>query len=174
MSAPRHRLSPGDRSMPPLDLAPGTLLIAVGPAASGKSTYAETTTADVVICLDTLRQDIAGDAGDQSATPAAVARQNALLEQHLTDGSTLYLDSTNVEVHVRADLVERARRHNRPIAALRFLPDLSTCLARNAQRPPSRRVPPDTLRWQHHLAREATPDALLREGFTAVHQAGPS
>ncbi|MFI8909064.1 AAA family ATPase [Streptomyces albidoflavus] len=92
----------------------------------------------------------------------------------MTAGATLYLDSTNVEVHMRADLVERARRHNRPIAALRFLPDLSTCLARNAQRPPSRRVPPDTLRWQHHLAREATPDALLREGFTAVHQVGPS
>ncbi|MEV6190356.1 hypothetical protein [Streptomyces albidoflavus] len=58
--------------------------------------------------------------------------------------------------------------------ALRFLPDLSTCLARNAQRPSSRRVPPDTLRRQHHLAREATPHALLREGFTAVHQVGPS
>lgn len=44
------------------------------------------------------------------------------------------------------------------------------------QRPaaPGRRVPPDTLRWQHYLAREATPDALLREGFTAVHEAGPS
>ncbi|MFH9390348.1 hypothetical protein ACIOEY_30580 [Streptomyces albidoflavus] len=61
MSPSHHRLSPGDRSIPPLDLAPGTLLIAVGPAASGKSTYAETTTVDVVICLDTIRQDIAGD-----------------------------------------------------------------------------------------------------------------
>ncbi|MFE1610375.1 AAA family ATPase [Streptomyces albidoflavus] len=122
----------------------------------------------------TRRSNREDDAGDQSATPAAVARQNALLEQHLTAGATLFLDSTNVEAHVRAGLVERARRHNRPIAALRFLPDLSTCLARNAQRHPSRRVPPDTLRWQHHLAREATPDALLREGFTAVHQVGPS
>ncbi|MFH9390346.1 AAA family ATPase [Streptomyces albidoflavus] len=122
----------------------------------------------------TRRSNREDDAGDQSATPAAVARQNALLEGHLTAGSTLFLDSTNVEFLVRADLVERARRHNRPIAALRFLPDLSTCLARNARRPPGRRVPPDTLRWQHHLAREATPDALLREGFTAVHQVGPS
>ncbi|MGC4923822.1 AAA family ATPase [Streptomyces sp. DT197] len=123
--------------------------------------------------LDALVADDA-PATSRPARPATVARQNALLEQHLTAGSTLFLDSTNVEVLVRADLVERAPRHNRPIGALRFLPDLSTCLARNAQRPPGRRVPPDTLRWQHHLAREATPDALLREGFTAVHQVGPS
>lgn len=107
MSAPRHRPSLGDRSMPQLNLVPGTLLIAVGPAASGKSTYAETTTVDIVSCLDTTRQDIAGDAGGQFATPAAVARQHAFPGQHLTDRSTLFLDSTNVEVHMRAELVEQ-------------------------------------------------------------------
>ncbi|WP_282566099.1 NUDIX hydrolase [Streptomyces ortus] len=36
--------------VPPLDLTPGTLLVAVGPGASGKSTYAVTTAAvDVVV-----------------------------------------------------------------------------------------------------------------------------
>ncbi|MFJ8896709.1 AAA family ATPase [Leifsonia sp. NPDC102414] len=160
--------------VPPLDLAPGTLLVAVGPGASGKSTYADTVAADAVVCLDSLRREIGGDEGDQSVTPAAVERQNALLEHHLGAGSTVFLDSTNVEPHVRAQLVERARRHSRPIVALRFLPDLDTCLTRNAQRPPNRQVPPDTLRWQHQLAREATPDALLREGFTAVHHIEPT
>ncbi|MFH8410414.1 hypothetical protein ACH4FX_37410 [Streptomyces sp. NPDC018019] len=79
-----------------------------------------------------------------------------------------------MEPHVRAQLVERARRHRRPVVALRFLPDLTTCLTRNKQRPASRRVPDDTLRWQHRLACEATPDALLREGFTAVHHIDPA
>jgi len=161
--------------VPPLDLVPGTLLVAVGPGASGKSTYADTTAAvDVVVCLDSLRQEIGGDAGDQSVTPAAVERQNALLDQHLSAGATVFLDSTNVEPHVRAGLVERARRRGRPVVALRFLPDLDTCLTRNAQRPTNRQVPPDTLRWQHQLGREATPDVLLREGFTAVHQVDPT
>ncbi|MFB9464414.1 AAA family ATPase [Streptomyces cinereospinus] len=161
--------------VPAYDLAPGTLLVAVGPGASGKSTYAVTAAAvDVVLCLDSLRREIGGDEGDQSVTPAAVERQNALLEQHLSDGATVFLDSTNVEPHVRAQLVERARRRGRPIVALRFLPDLDTCLTRNAQRPVNRQVPPDTLRWQHDLAREATPDALLREGFTAVHHIEPA
>lgn len=160
--------------IPALDLAPGTLLVAVGPGASGKSTYADTAAVDVVICLDSLRREIGGDAGDQSVTPAAVERQNALLEQHLSAGATVFLDSTNVEPHVRAQLVDRARRHGRPVIALRFLPDLGTCLTRNGLRPANRRVPDDTLRWQHDLTREASPDALLREGFTAVHHIEPT
>ncbi|MEU1312546.1 ATP-binding protein [Streptomyces cinnamoneus] len=160
--------------VPPLGLAPGTLLVAVGPGASGKSTYADTADVDVVICLDSLRREIGGDAGDQSVTPAAVERQNALLEEHLGAGATVFLDSTNVEPPVRAGLVERARRRGRPIVALRFLPALDTCLARNAERPANRRVPDDTLRWQHDLTREATLDALLREGFTAVHHIEPA
>ncbi|MEU6965116.1 ATP-binding protein [Streptomyces chrestomyceticus] len=159
---------------PPLAPAPGTLLVAVGPGAAGKSTYADTAAADVVVCLDSLRREIGGDAGDQSVTPAAVERQNTLLEQHLSAGATVFVDSTNVEAHVRAQLVERARRHGRPVVALRFLPDLGTCLARNALRPATRRVPDDTLRWQHDLTREATADVLLREGFTAVHHINPA
>jgi predicted kinase len=158
-------------------LEPGTLLVAIGSGASGKSTFAAALTAAsgvMVICLDSLRREIGGDEGDQSVTPQAVARQNVLLEQHLGSGDRIFLDSTNVEPHVRADLVARARRRGRPVVALRFLPDLDTCLTRNAQRPTNRQVPPDTLRWQHQLAREATPDVLLREGFTAVHQAHPT
>lgn len=160
--------------IPALDLAPGTLLVAVGPGASGKSTYAATAAVDVVVCLDSLRREIGGDEGDQSVTPAAVQRQNALLEQYLSAGSTVFLDSTNVEPRVRAELVERARRRGRPVVALRFLPDLDTCLTRNALRPVNRRIPDDTLRWQHDLTREATADVLLREGFTAVHHIEPT
>ncbi|MGW8558131.1 AAA family ATPase [Streptomyces tubercidicus] len=149
---------------------PGVFLVAVGPGGAGKSTFAAAGTATVV-CLDSLRQEISkvGDAGDQSVTPAAVKEQNALLETHLSAGATLYLDSTNVEGAIRAELVERARRHGRPIVAVRFLPHLDTCRARNAARPASRQVPDDVLAWQHSLTRAATPQALVREGFTAAH-----
>ncbi|MGW2725368.1 AAA family ATPase [Streptomyces sp. NPDC001492] len=156
--------------VPPLVLAPGTLVVAIGSGASGKSTFAADAPVDVVICLDSLRREIGGDEGDQSVTPAAVARQNALLEKHLSAGDSVFLDSTNVERHVRADLVTRARRHRRPIIALRFPLDLETCLARNRLRPANRQVPDRVLAWQNGLTQEATPQALLAEGFTAVHQ----
>ena len=155
-------------------LEPGTLVVAVGPGGAGKSTYADDAfcteaAIEEVVSLDSLRLEIGGDAGDQSLTPAAVERQTVLLEKHLSAGTTVFLDSTNVEVHVRAALVEQARRHGRPIVALRFLPHLDTCRARNRERPANRQVPDDVLAWQHSLARAATPQALLVEGFTAAH-----
>ncbi|WP_168713720.1 ATP-binding protein [Streptomyces sp. A0642] len=163
---------------PLLNLPSGALVVAIGPAASGKSSLAAVATAvgvvDVVLCLDTLRGEIGGDPGDQSVTPAAVERQNYLLEWHLSEGETVFLDSTNVEPRIREELLGRARWHGRPVIALRFLPDLDTCLTRNALRPPNRRVPDSTLRWQHDLTREATSDTLLREGFTAVHDIVPT
>ncbi|MZG01470.1 ATP-binding protein, partial [Streptomyces sp. SID5614] len=66
-------------------------------------------------------------------------------------------------------LVERARWHGRPVVALRFLPRLDTCRARNAARPANRRVPGNVLTWQHDLTIAATPQALIAEGFTAAH-----
>ncbi|MFJ3914367.1 AAA family ATPase [Streptomyces vinaceus] len=149
---------------------PRPLFVAVGPAGSGKSTAAAWFPVDAVVCLDELRREISGgNAGDQSVTPAAVARQNILLDEHLAAGRAVFVDSTNVEPHVRAGLLELARRHGRPAFALRFPVDLDTCLARNAQRSDDRRVPEATLRWQHGLAQEATAEALLREGFAEVH-----
>ncbi|MFK0113983.1 AAA family ATPase, partial [Streptomyces sp. NPDC091217] len=150
-------------------LESGSLVVAVGPGGSGKSTFAAKAGIVTVVCLDSLREQLGGDAGDQSLTPAAVIEQNILLEKHLSEGTTLYLDSTNVEARIRAELVERARRHGRPIVALRFLPHLDTCRARNRERPANRRVPDGILVWQHSLALAATPKALLAEGFTAAH-----
>lgn len=151
----------------------GTLLVAIGPGASGKSTFAARARLATVVSLDSLREQIGGDAGNQACTAAAVAEQNHLLEAHLSEGTTLYLDSTNVEPHIRAGLIERARRHHRPVVTLRFLPPLDTCLARNAKRPANRRVPADALAWQYGLARAAVPQALLAEGFTAAHDITP-
>ncbi|MGW3200046.1 AAA family ATPase [Streptomyces sp. NPDC001118] len=156
------------------DLAPGTLVVAIGAGGCGKSTAAAVAPVDAVVCLDSLRREIGGDAGDQSVTPAAVARQNQLLDEHLAAGRRVFLDSTNVEEHVRRTLVARARRHRRPIVALRFTTSLDDCRERNRLRPPNRRVPDDTLRWQHDLARAATPSVLLAEGFTAVHHVHPA
>ncbi|MFF3730875.1 AAA family ATPase [Streptomyces sp. NPDC002476] len=154
-------------------LAPGALVVAIGPGASGKSTAALTAPVDAVISLDVLRGEIGTGEGDQSVTPAAVEQQNRLLDTFLAAGRRVFLDSTNVERHIRAGLVERARRHQRPIIALRFGTSLDTCRARNRSRPGARQVPDDVLVWQWSLAREATAQVLLEEGFAAVYETSP-
>ncbi|MFZ3476042.1 AAA family ATPase [Streptomyces sp. 2.9] len=151
------------------EFEPGTMFVAVGPAASGKSTLAAVFPVDEVVCLDELRREISGgNPGDQSVTPAAVARQNALLDEHLAAARTVLVDSTNVEPKVRAGLLEISRRHGRPAIAIRFPTPLDTCLERNALRPANRRVPEQVLRWQYELAQSATADVLAKEGFTDV------
>ncbi|WP_371591228.1 AAA family ATPase [Streptomyces sp. NBC_00470] len=158
-------------------LTPGTLLVAVGPGAAGKSTFASTEAVPhgmTVVCLDTLRHEISGDAGDQSVTAPAVEQQNALLESHLSSGRSVFLDSTNVETRVRSTLVERARRHGRPAVAMRFLVHLDICRARNRRRQSNREVRDDVLVWQHEQMLAARPQALLAEGFTAAHDVAVS
>ncbi len=43
----------------------------------------------------------------------------------------------------------------------------SECLARNAARPAQQRVPEDTVRWQHRMARSAR-ELLPREGWDEI------
>ncbi|WP_330481417.1 AAA family ATPase [Streptomyces sp. NBC_00724] len=80
-------------------------------------------------------------------------------------------NSTNVEARVRRGLVDQARQHGRPVAAVVFLTDLDTCEARNTQRPPGRRVPSPVLRRQHEQTLAAMP-LLTAEGFGDIRTAG--
>lgn len=77
-----------------------------------------------------------------------------------------------MQSHVRHQLLERARAHGRPVIALVFLTDLETCLARNAARACSRRVPSEAVARMHQQTAAAL-DNLLDEGFTAVHTVAP-
>ncbi|WP_376777967.1 AAA family ATPase [Streptomyces luteogriseus] len=149
----------------------GVGLMRAAPGSGGREQYGRQpgTQSTPARSAPTRRSNREDDAGDQSLTPAAVAEQNILLEMHPSEGTTLYLASTNVESRVRAGIVQRARRHGRPIVALRFLPHLDTCRVRNRTRPATRQVPDDILAWQHSLARAATPQTLITEGFTAAH-----
>ncbi|MBT2439823.1 AAA family ATPase [Streptomyces sp. ISL-36] len=150
---------------------PGTLVVPVGPGGSGKSRFAAMFPSSWVVCLDELRERISGDAGDQSATREAVALQDLLIPARLTRGLTTVVDSTNVEARVRRGLVDKARQHGRPVAAIVFLTDLDTCEARNARRSANRRVPLPVLRRQHEQTLAALP-LLVDEGFTDVRTVG--
>ncbi|MFI7278552.1 AAA family ATPase [Streptomyces sp. NPDC049879] len=147
------------------DLAPGTLLVLVGPAGAGKTTYARQFVPGTVrVSLDELRGRLADDESDQGATTDAVSIQHAIIDARLARGLLTVVDSTGLLAHARARLLAQARLYRRPCVAAVFATPHEECVRRNAER--SRRVPPAVLADQY--ADLPTRDQLCDEGFDHV------
>ncbi|MFF5894112.1 AAA family ATPase [Streptomyces globisporus] len=138
----------------------------MGAPGSGKSTLAARYPSTWRLNLDTYRALATDDEADQSATPVAVDIQNLVLDARLSRGLRAVVDSTNLDPAVRAGLLARARRWDRPTVAVLFDVPLGTVLARNGDRP--RVVDPHVVTDLHN--RLPTLAQLAAEGFGAVHQ----
>ncbi len=153
----------------PIALADPCLVVLVGAAGSGKSTFAARHfPPGEVLSSDAFREQISGSAGDQRATGPAFAALHRTLEVRLGAGLTTVVDATNVTARARRALVRRARRAGIPaVAIILDLPD-GTVRARNRARGASA-VPEPAVRRQLAELRAARPDGSLKmEGFALV------
>ncbi|MFE3685363.1 AAA family ATPase [Streptomyces sp. NPDC059095] len=148
-----------------------SLVVLIGAAGSGKSTWARTWPATQVLELDRFRAMVSDDAGAQEATEDAVFALQAVLEARLTRRKMTVVDATNCEKFVRADLIATARRHGVPTVALVVPTRLPVCIERQKTRPASRRVPDQAVRAQHAAMADAWP-GLPGEGFDHLVIAG--
>ncbi|MER8199673.1 AAA family ATPase [Streptomyces microflavus] len=154
---------------PPQTWEPGSVIVLVGPPASGKSTWtANRFPPSARVSLDLYRGLLTDSEAAQDANDEALALRALIMEGRLRRGRTTVCDSTSIEAAARADLLARARRHGRPAAAVLFDTPLEECLARNAAR--ERTVPPHVVRDMH--AELPTVKQLYDEGYTAVHHPG--
>ncbi|MFF7954110.1 AAA family ATPase [Streptomyces griseorubiginosus] len=144
-----------------------SLVVLIGAAGSGKSTWARTWPATQVLELDRFRALVSDDAGDQEATGDAVFALQAVLEARLARRKMTVVDATNCEQAVRANLIATARRHGVPTVALVVPTPASVCVARQAGRPANRRVPESVVLAQHAAMVDAWP-GLPAEGFDHV------
>ncbi|MGX9923505.1 AAA family ATPase [Streptomyces sp. NPDC002248] len=144
-----------------------SLVVLIGPAGAGKSTWAKSWPATQVLELDHFRAQVSDDAADQEATEDAVFALQAVLEARLSRGKMTVVDTANTEAAVRAELIATARRHGVPTVALVVSTPASVCVERQRGRPVNRRVPEQTVRAQHALMVEAWP-GLPAEGFDHV------
>jgi protein phosphatase len=146
-----------------IDVPAGALVVLIGAAASGKSTFAARYfAADCVVSSDRLRVEASRPISDDMVF-ADLHRQ---VQARLAAGLVAVVDATNIDWMWRAALIADARRYGSPAIAIVFNLPLDVCLARNAAR--SRKVPAPVIRRQvADVARGI--QRLDLEGFAAVH-----
>ena len=121
--------------MPRIVVPDPSLVVLVGPAGAGKTTFADRHFApDEILSSDGFRERISGDAAEQRATRPAFAWLHRELSRRLALGLLSVVDATNVERHARRSLLARARSAAVPAVAIVFDLPPAVTLARNRGR----------------------------------------
>ena len=113
-----------------IHLPHSALVVLVGIAGSGKSTFAnEKFRATEILSSDHFRGMVSDDEGDQGATDDAFLLLHLVLEKRLRRGLVCVVDATNLRPEHRAKLLAVARLCNRSAVAVLFDTPLEQCLA---------------------------------------------
>jgi predicted kinase len=154
-----------------IDLPDPSLVVLIGAAGAGKSTFAARHFAvDEILSSDRYRKLVSGDEANQAATRAAFVRLHRDMETRLANALLTVVDATSVQSHARRGLLARAAAAGVPATAIVLDLPAETVLARNAARP-ARTVDFEVVRRQLAGVREALDGLappLYREGFAQV------
>jgi F420-dependent oxidoreductase-like protein len=154
----------------PVRIAEGSLVVLVGPPASGKSTWAASQfPLHQIVSSDELRAVVGTGEHDQRASKDAFDVLDVVVERRLKRGLTTVVDSLGTDAKRRQRWIGAAASAGRPCVAVVFDTDAATCRARNRSRP--RSIPGNVMasmlaRWPEVRA------ALADDGFAAVHPPG--
>jgi len=112
------------------------LVVLVGPAGCGKSTWAaQWFRSDVIVSSDQLRALVGTGEKDQRAGTAAFEVLDLVVDHRLRRGLTTVIDSTALEPARRGVYLDIARRHHVPAVAVVFDVPERELRRRNRQRP---------------------------------------
>jgi predicted kinase len=157
--------------MPEIVIADPSLVVLVGAAGAGKSTFAARHFAPAeILSSDRFRAIVSGDEANQAATRAAFVLLHRELSSRLGQGRLAVVDATSVQSAARRALVARADAARVPVTAIVLDLPADTVVARNAARP-ARTVDLAVVRRQLADVRaslDGPAPALLREGFSQV------
>jgi protein phosphatase len=143
-----------------------SIIVLCGPAACGKSTFAQRHFRPTqIVSSDWARALVCDDERDQRFNAQAFALVHFLLEQRLTLNRLCVVDSTAVTAQARKDLLELARKCQVPTTLILFNVPLETCVERDGKR--ERSVGRAIVERQYHALQEASP-TIRQEGFDQV------
>jgi protein phosphatase len=143
------------------------LVLLVGPAGSGKSTFAKKHFRPTeVISSDFCRAMVSDDESDQSVSRDAFEVLHLIAAKRLKNRRLTVIDATNVQRRARKSLLALAGAHRVPAVAVVFLLPESLCIERDRKRR-SRRVGATVIKKQSADLRKSLA-RLDSEGFAQV------
>jgi alkanesulfonate monooxygenase SsuD/methylene tetrahydromethanopterin reductase-like flavin-dependent oxidoreductase (luciferase family)/predicted kinase len=157
-----------------VDLPDPALVLLVGAAGSGKSTWAAGRfRRDEVVSSDALRAVVGSGTADLDATDDAFRLLDQVVEGRTRRRLTVVVDTLGLDRDRRAGWVEAARRVSLPVVAVVLDTPAAVCRSRNAER--DRPVPARVLDAQLRRVRDVA-DELREEGLDVrvVRHDGPS
>lgn len=147
-----------------MDLPRPALVVLIGPAGSGKTTWARAHfAANEVVSADGLRAMVGSGEADLEASADAFAVLDSIVGARLRRGLSTVIDTLGLDPARRRAAVDLGRAAGLPCIAVVFTTALDVCRARNRDR--DRPVPGPALRAQH--GRTARID-LSADGFDLV------
>jgi protein phosphatase len=118
-----------------LEIPSSALVVLVGVAGAGKSTFARAHFLSTeILSSDFFRGMVSDDEGAQEATADAFDLLHSALKKRLLRGKLCVVDATNVRAEQRARLIEQARRFARPAVAIVLETAEDVCVERAAKR----------------------------------------
>jgi protein phosphatase len=155
-----------------LSVPSSALVVLVGAAGAGKSTFARTFfRATEILSSDFFRGMVSDDEGAQEATADAFELLHLALEKRLRRGKLCVVDATNVQMEHRVRLIEQARRFARPVVAIVLETPDDICITRAGSRT-NRMVRPEVVLDQ--LADLKRGFDGVSEGFSEVFRLNPA
>jgi predicted kinase len=141
-----------------------TFTMLVGLPASGKSTFAESIKDRYsVFSSDALREELFGDANDQTHNEEVFNELHRRIDASLKDHKSCVYDATNLSRKRRKAFLRTIQKYDYvSVIAVVFATDVKTCLLRNSQRD---RVVPDDVIWKFY---KNLTIPRLEEGFDVI------
>jgi predicted kinase len=143
-----------------------SIVVLCGPAACGKSTFAEKHFRPTqIISSDWARARVCDDDRDQRFNAQAFSLVHFLIEERLILNRLCVVDSTALTVQARKDLLELAKKYQIPTTLIAFNVPLETCVERDEKR--ERTVGRAVIERQYQ-AYDQTKSTVALEGFGQV------